>query len=82
MRRDSVYAGLSFPLMRDILDKLDECEGRLNEILIDSAPDESKANSTIKATQQEDNDEVLYLSKTRKGTVRSKIVIDRINKIK
>ena len=53
--------GLNSPLMREILDKLDECEGRLSELLIDSATDESEANSPIKATPQEGNDEVVYL---------------------
>ena len=33
--------GLNRPLMREVLDKLDECEGRLSELLIDSATDES-----------------------------------------
>ena len=62
--------GLNRPLMREILDKLDECEGRLSKLLIDSATDESEANSPIKATPQEGNDEVVYLSKTRKRTMR------------
>ena len=33
--------GLNKPLMLEILDKLDECEGRLSELLIDSATDEN-----------------------------------------
>ena len=33
--------GLNQPLMGEVLDKLDECEGRLSELLIDSATDES-----------------------------------------
>ena len=74
--------GLNRPLMREILDKLDECEGRLSELLIDSATDESESNSPIKATLQEDNDEVLYLSRTRKGKIRSKMVIDKIYEMK
>ena len=44
--------GLNRPLMREILDKLDDCEGRMNELLIDSSTDESEANSRIKTTQQ------------------------------
>ena len=44
--------GLDRPLMREILDKLDECEGRLSELLIDSATDESEVNSPIKMTPQ------------------------------
>ena len=68
--------------MREVLDKLDECEGRLSELLIDSATDESEANSPIKMTPQEDKEEVVYLSRTRKGTMRSKMVIDRINELK
>ena len=46
--------GLNRPLMREVLDKLDECEGRLSELLIDSATDESEANSPIQMTPQED----------------------------
>ena len=68
--------------MREVLDKLDECEGTLSEFLIDSATDESEANSPIKMTPKEDKEEVVYLSRTRKGTMRSKIVIDRINEMK
>ena len=65
--------------MREVLDKLDECEGRLSELLIDSATDESEANSPITMTPQEDKGEVVYLPRTRKGTMRSKLVIDKIN---
>ena len=36
--------GVNRPLMREVLDKLDECEGRLNELLFGSATDESEAN--------------------------------------
>ena len=74
--------GLNRPLMREVLDKLDECEGRLSELLIDSATDESEANSPIKMTPQEDKEKVVYLSRTRKGTMRSKLVIDKINEMK
>ena len=45
--------GLSRPLMQEVLDKLDECEGGLSELLINSATDESEANSPIKMTLQE-----------------------------
>ena len=45
--------GLNRPLMREGLDKLDKCEGRLSELFIDSATDESEANSPIKMTPQE-----------------------------
>ena len=72
---------LNRPLMRKVLDKLDECEGRLSELLIDSVTDESEANYPTKTTSQEGNDEVVYLSRTRKGTMRSKMVIDKINDI-
>ena len=68
--------------MREVLDKLDECEGRLSELLINSATDESEANSPIKMTPQDDKGEVVYLSRTRKGTRRSKLVIDKINEMK
>ena len=74
--------GLNQPLMREVLDKLDECEGRVSELLIDSATDESEANSPIKMTQQDDKGEVVYLSRTRRGTMRSKLVIDKINAMK
>ena len=74
--------GLNRPLMREVLDKLDECEGRLSELLIDSATDESEANSPIRMTPQDDKGEVVYLSRTRKGTMRSKLVIDKINEMK
>ena len=68
--------------MREVLDKFDECEGRLSRLLIDSATDESEANSPLKMTPQEDKGEVVYLSRTRKGTMRSKMVINRINEPK
>ena len=74
--------GLNQPLMREVLDKLDECEVRLSELLIDSATDESEANSPIKMTPQDDKGEVVYLSRTRRGTMRSKLVIDKINAMK
>ena len=74
--------GLNRPLMREVLNKLDECEGRLSELLIDSATDESEANSPIKMTPQEDKEEEVYLSRTQKGTMRSKMVIARINEMK
>ena len=66
--------GLNRPLMREVLDKLDECEGRLSELLIDL--------SAIKMTPQDDKGEVVYLSRTRRGTIRSKLVIDKINAMK
>ena len=50
--------------------------------MIDSATDESEANSPIKMTPQEDKGEVAYLSRNRKGTMRSKLVIDKINELK
>ena len=64
-------------MKREVPDKLDECEGRLSELLIDSATDESEANSPIKMTPQDDKGEVGYLSRTRRGTMRSKLVIDK-----
>ena len=71
--------GVNRPLMREIHDKLDKCKGRLSELLIDSATDESETNSPIKATPQKGQDEVVSLSRTRKGKMRSKKVIDKIN---
>ena len=74
--------GLNQPLMREVLDKLDDCEGRLSELLIDSATVESEANSPIKMTPQDDKGEVVYLSRTRRGTMRANLVIDKINAMK
>ena len=74
--------GLNRALMREVFDRLDECEGRLCELFIDSATDENEANSPIKMTPQDDKGEVVYLSRTRKGTMRSKLVIDKINEMK
>ena len=45
--------GLNRPLMREVLDKLDESEGRLSKLLIDFSTDDSEANSPIKTTPQE-----------------------------
>ena len=58
--------------MPEILDKLDECEGRMSEFLVDSATDESETKSLIKMTHQESNEEVIYLFRTQRGTMRSK----------
>ena len=74
--------GLNRPLMREVLDKLVECEGRLSELLIDAVTNESEVNSPIKLSQQEGSNEVLYLSRNRKDTIRSKRVIDKINDVK
>ena len=68
--------GLIRPLMREILDKTDESEGRVSELLIDSATDESEVNSTIKATQQERGSRILV--QISKGNN----VIDKINEMK
>ena len=80
--QSNLKTGLNRPLMWEVLDKLDECEGRLSELLIDSATDENEANSPIKMTPQDDKGEVVYLSRTRRGTMRSKLVIDKINAMK
>ena len=74
--------GLNRPLLGEILAKLDECERRISEVLIDSTSDENETNSPIKATQQESNEELIYLSRTQKRTMRSKMVIDKINDMK
>ena len=68
--------------MREAPDKLDEYEGRLSELLTDSATDESEKNSPIKMTPNDDKGEAVYLSRTRKGTKRSKLVIDKFNETK
>ena len=57
-------------------------KGNFIELLIDSATDESEVNSPIKATQQESNEEVVYFSRTRKRTMQSKMVIEKINEMK
>ena len=54
----------------------------MSELLIDSATDESEANSPIKMTPQDEKGEVVYLSRTRRGTMRSILVIDKINEMK
>ena len=46
-------------LAREILDRLDNCEGRMSELLIDFATDESEVNYPTKAMQQEGCDEVV-----------------------
>ena len=74
--------GLKRPLMREILDKLDESEERMSKLLIDSATDENELNSPIEATQQESREEVLYLYITRKRMKRSKMVIEKIKDMK
>ena len=50
--------------------------------MIDSATDESEAKSPKKTTPQEGKEEVVYLSRTRKGTMQSKMAIDKINDMK
>ena len=80
--RSILKLGLNRPLMRGVFDQLDECEGRLSELLIDSATDESEANFPIKMAPQEDKGEVVYLSRTRKVKMRSKLVIDKTNEMK
>ena len=42
--------GLNRPLTRENLDKLNNCEWRMSQLLIDSATEESEANSPIKVT--------------------------------
>ena len=68
--------------MRLILDKLKKCEWIMSKLLNDSATDENEANSPIKVTQEESNEEMLYLSRTQKKTMRSKMVIDKTNELK
>ena len=65
-----------------ILDKFDECGGRLSNLLIDLATDESEVNCPIKVTQQEGSNEFVYLSRTQKVTMRSNMLIDKINDMK
>ena len=63
-------------LMHWILEKLDDCEERL--LLIYSANDESEANSPTKPAYQQNNDQTVYLFRTRKRTMRSKMVIEKL----
>ena len=70
------------PLMHEIHDKLDKCEDILSKFVIDSATDDGETNSPIKVTHQESNEGVVNLSKTKKGIMRSKMVIDKINDMK
>ena len=53
-------------MMKTGLNQLEECEGRMSYFLIDSATNESEVNSPIKVMQQKSNEEVVYLSRTRK----------------
>ena len=55
---------------------------RLSELLIDSATEESEAISPTKTTPQEGKEKVVYLSRTRKRTMRSKMVTDKTNDMK
>ena len=74
--------GLNRPLMRKIFDKLDEWEGRISNLLFGSATDENEAKFPIKMMQKGSNEEVVYLSRNRKETMRSKMVIDKISDMK
>ena len=74
--------GLNRPLRQEAIDKLDECEERLSELLIDLATDESEISSPIKTTQQEGSKKNVYLSRTRKMTMRLKMMIDKVNDMK
>ena len=62
-----------------ILDIFGECERKLNKLLTDSATEKSEAYFPIKMRQQESNEKVVYLSRTRKRMIRSKMLIDKIN---
>ena len=79
---EEVWTVVKCYLMQEILDELDECEGRMTELLIDSALDENETNSPIIIMHQESNEKVVYLCRTRKGTIRSKMMIDKINDMK
>ena len=54
----------------------------MSELLLDSATDESETNSPNKLTHQESNDQVVCLCRTREGTIRSNLVIEKINDMK
>ena len=51
--------GLNRPLMREFLDKLDKCNGRMSNFLINLTTDENEPNSPIKMTHQESNEGVM-----------------------
>ena len=74
--------GLDRSLMQKIFDSLEKCEGRMSEVLIDSATDESETKSPIIMTRQGRNDEKVCLSGTRKPMIRSKLVIEKMKEMK
>ena len=71
--QDPIYIkmGLNRPLMHEILEKLDDCEGRLSELFLVSATEEKEINCPIKPAYQENSDEIVYLSGKGKGSLRS-----------
>ena len=66
------------PLMHVVFEKLDKSEGRMSKLLIGSTNDERETNLSIKPTYREIS-EVVYLSKTWKGILPSKLLIEQVN---
>ena len=79
---EEIWTVVQCYLMQEILDELDECEGRMTELLIYSALDENETNSPVNIMHQESIEKVVYLCRTRKGTIRSMMLIDKINDMK
>ena len=77
-----VKTGLNRPLMQKILKKFDGFERKMSCLIIDSATYVSETKSAIKMTSQERKDEVVYWSRTRKRTMRPKLVTEKINDMK
>ena len=53
----------------------------MSKFFIDSATHESETNSPTKLAYQENSDDIVLLSRTRNGTMRSKMAIEEINDI-
>ena len=65
------------PLMIVVLEEFDECGGRMSKLLIGSTNDKREMNFPIKPTYREIS-EVVYLSKTWKGKLPSKLLIEQV----
>ena len=76
--------GPNRPLMREVLDKLDEFEGRLSELLIDSATDKSEAKLVIDKINEMKMKlgSKVVLRKASKTKVDSEISIKAVNSAK
>ena len=74
-------------MMHEIFERLIKIEGKMSELLIDSATDEGEKNSLIEPSSIStpsfsiNNDKKVYLSKTRIEKIRSKVVIEKIKNL-